>query len=67
MNTAAASRPRILRLRQVTARTGLSRSSIYQLIHEKAFPKQIALTGYAVGWLESEVEQWIADKAGARA
>ncbi len=51
----------ILRRRQVSARTGLSRSSIYAKITEGTFPRPIALGARAVGWLEDEVEQFIQD------
>ena len=50
----------ILRLHQVMARTGLARSTLYERIHAGAFPAQISLGARAVGWLESDVEAWIA-------
>lgn len=49
----------ILRLPQVKIQTGLSRSAIYQRIAEGHFPKQIGLGGRAVGWLESDIQNWI--------
>lgn len=49
----------ILRLRDVMARTGLKRSSIYLAIHERGFPKQVQLGPKAVGWREEEVEAWL--------
>ena len=49
----------ILRLPQVKTQTGLSRSSLYQRIAEGTFPRQISLGGRAVGWLESDIENWI--------
>lgn len=49
----------ILRLPDVTARTGLGRSMIYLRMKEGSFPKSIKLGGRAMGWLESEVEEWI--------
>ena len=52
----------ILRLPQVTARTGLSRSRIYDFIKNKQFPKQVSLGERAVGWLESEIDAWIDDR-----
>lgn len=51
----------ILRRRQVTARTGLSRSSIYAKIAEGTFPKQIFLGARAVGWEEQKIEAWLFD------
>jgi len=49
----------ILRLPEVKARTGLSRSSIYARIKDGTFPEQISLGSRACGWLESEIKQWI--------
>ena len=49
----------ILRLPEVKTQTGLSRSAIYQRISDGIFPKQIDLGGRAVGWLESDVQNWI--------
>ena len=54
----------IIRLATVLDRTGLGRSTIYNLMAEPGatFPKPIALGARAVGWLESEVDDWIANK-----
>lgn len=52
----------ILRRNKVEARTGLSRSSIYQLMADGRFPKPIQLGKRAVGWLESSVDTWIAER-----
>ncbi len=49
----------ILRLKQVMARTGLSRSSIYAKISDGNFPAQVRLGQRAVGFVESEIEAWI--------
>ena len=49
----------ILRLKQVKARTGVSRSGIYQKMADGDFPKSISLGPRAVGWLESSIDQWI--------
>jgi prophage regulatory protein len=50
----------ILRLPAVKARTGLSRSTIYLRVSEGAFPPPVSLGARAVGWLESEVDGWLA-------
>ncbi len=55
----------ILRRKQVEARTGLSRSTIYQRIADGTFPKAVNLGGRAVGWLESEIEDWLAQRVQA--
>jgi len=51
---------RILRLADVKARTGLSRSTIYLNISNGIFPHHISLGARCVGWLESEIDNWIA-------
>jgi len=55
----------ILRLDQVRARTGFSRSSIYNLMAAGDFPRKVALGPRSVGWVESEVEAWIAARIAA--
>jgi prophage regulatory protein len=53
----------VLRLPAVKARTGLSRSTIYLRVSEGSFPAPIKLGGpRAVGWLEREIEQWLAQQ-----
>lgn len=56
----------ILRRKQVEARTGLSRSSIYAKIRgtrpgefDPTFPKPVSLGARAVGWVEAEVDAWL--------
>lgn len=53
---------KICRLPDVVARTGLSRSTIYELISRDEFPPQISLGRRSVGWLESEIQDWINDR-----
>ena len=57
---------RILRREAVTEKTGLERSAIYQRMALGTFPKQVKLSAKAVGWLESEVDAWIASKVAQR-
>ncbi len=52
----------ILRLPKVTAKTGLAKSTIYKKIAAKEFPCPISLGAKAVGWLESDIENWIESK-----
>ena len=52
-------RVRILRLPEVQRRTGLSRSTIYVRLEQGLFPKPVSLGARAVGWIESEVDEWI--------
>ena len=60
--TTDSSRDNILRLPDVKARTGLSRSSIYAYIKDGKFPQHIALGERSVGWYESEVDAWVASR-----
>lgn len=57
----------ILRLPDVLALTGLSRSSIYLRVSYGLFPKPISLGGRAVGWPEHEIlaitAAWVAGKS----
>ena len=51
----------ILRLPAVKARTGLSRSTIYQRVREGSFPRPVNLGKRAVGWVESEIAAHLAE------
>ena len=42
--------------------TGLKRSMIYQLESEQRFPHRIKIGMRAVGWIESEVQAWLAQR-----
>jgi predicted DNA-binding transcriptional regulator AlpA len=50
----------ILRLPQACKVTGLGRSMIYQLESEHRFPCRVRLGARAVGWVEAEVQSWLA-------
>ncbi len=50
---------KIIRLNEVKVITGLSRSTIYLRMAEGKFPQQISLGSRAVGWINSEVIDWI--------
>ncbi|WP_233409938.1 helix-turn-helix transcriptional regulator [Burkholderia anthina] len=58
---------RILRMKQMPERTGLSRATLYVVMSsDPTFPAKINLTARTVGWLESEVDAWIASRAALR-
>lgn len=50
---------RILRIKAVVERTGLSRPTIWRKERAGLFPQRRKLSGSAVGWLEHEIEEWI--------
>ena len=57
---------RILRLPAVITRTGLARATIYAHISQGSFPAPIKLGLRASGWVEAEVEGWVASRIAAR-
>lgn len=61
----------ILRRKQVEARTGLSRSTIYAKLrqnpkrpndYDPSFPRPISIGAKAVGFVEAEIETWLAEQ-----
>lgn len=56
---------RILRLPDVIAMTGLSRSTLYARIAAGEFPAQLKLTQRAVGWRAQSVQDWIEKRKAA--
>jgi prophage regulatory protein len=57
---------KVIRLTQVMNSTGLGRSTIYKYMSEGKFPMPLQLSERCVGWLESEVQQWIQSRVDAR-
>lgn len=53
------SNDRILRLKAVLDRTGLSRSTLYRKIQNGSFPKQVQISTRCAGWRESAVNAWM--------
>ena len=53
---------RFLRRPEVTARTGLARSTIKVRMREGHFPRPVLLGSRAVGWIEAEVDEWIRER-----
>lgn len=63
----------ILRRKQVEVKTGLSRSSIYARMrsnrpneYDPTFPKPIQIGKKAVGWIETEIDEWLSAQAAKR-
>ena len=53
---------KILRLPDVKARTGLSRSTIYLRLATGQFPRPVSLGARSIGFVESEIDEWIAER-----
>ena len=50
---------RLLRLKQVVIKVGLSRSQIYKLIAKGSFPEQIKIGPKISAWSEQTIDQWV--------
>ena len=50
---------KILRKGEVSTITGLGISTLYKWMAEDKFPRSISLGGRSVGWIESEIFDWI--------
>lgn len=49
----------IIRLPEVKARTGLSRSEVYRREAIGQFPHRVSLGARSVGWPSEEIQEWI--------
>ena len=56
---------RFLGFEEVKARTGLSRSTICRLEHQRAFPTRRRMSANRVGWHEEEIADWMASRLQA--
>jgi len=54
--------PRILTIQEVVTKTTLCKTVIYSLIKEGKFPPSREISTGRVGWLESEIDDWILKK-----
>ena len=52
----------IWRMPTVQSRTGLSKSTIYERIAQGSFPEPVPLGARAVGFLSTEVQDWIEER-----
>lgn len=53
---------RLIRRKEVQAKTGLGASSIYAMMKQGNFPQSLKLSERRVAWVESDVDQWVADR-----
>jgi len=66
MTNDISNQPRILRLPAVEAAIGCKKSFIYAAIQRGEFPRPVSLSSKAKGWLASEVQSWIMNRAALR-
>ena len=58
---------RIIRKPELLSIIGLSDPTIWRMEKDGKFPKRLRLGGNSCGWLESEVDGWLQEKAAERA
>jgi prophage regulatory protein len=52
---------RILSLPALCGKVGdLSKSTVWEMVRDEDFPAPVQLSANRIGWLESEVDEWIA-------
>ncbi len=56
----------ILRCKDVAKKTGLAKSTIYEMIKGRSFPAPIQLGPRTTGWVEDEIEDWLVKKVAER-
>jgi prophage regulatory protein len=56
----------VLRRPAVEAATGLSRSTLYEMMDKGTFPRPIKLGAKAVGWPSAEIDAWLAARIAER-
>jgi prophage regulatory protein len=59
-------RSTFIRLGEVKARTGLSRSTLYAYIRDGRFPAPVSISARCVAWVEGEIDGWIAERIASR-
>ncbi len=57
---------RVLRRRELVAKVGLSIMTIWRKERDGAFPRRVRLGRNSVGWLEDEVDEWLAMRRAER-
>lgn len=57
---------KILRKPIVVERVGLSGTTIWRLVRDKRFPAPIRLSTNAIGWRESDVEEWLRSRVDTK-
>ena len=53
---------RLIRRKEVQAKTGLGASSIYAMMKSGEFPQCLNLSERRVAWIESDIDKWIAER-----
>lgn len=57
----------ILKTKDVLKKTTIGRTTLHRKVKEGSFPAPIVLGPHSVGWVESEVDEWISKRMESRA
>jgi len=57
---------RIIRKPELLGRVGLSDCTIWRMEKAGRFPKRIQLGGNSVGWIDTEIDEWLSEKSADR-
>ena len=57
---------RILRIKATVQKTGLTISTLYEKMADGSFPRPVKLGKRAVGWIEHELDEWLAARIADR-
>ncbi len=55
-----------MKIEEVAKHVRLSKSTVYRMIRDGLFPKQVKTSPNTVAWIRSEVDSWFAERAAAR-
>lgn len=58
---------RVLRKPEVMKVTGLGSTTIWREVKAKRFPSPVRITEHRVGWLQSDIDAWLANRPKTRA
>lgn len=55
-----------LKIKDVVEKVSLGQSTIYKMVSLGTFPKPFQIAPNRVAWVESEIEDWLAERASQR-
>ncbi len=59
---AASAEIKVIRMPELEEKTGLNRVTIYRMVKEGEFPRQREISSRNVGWLSTDVDQWLINR-----
>ncbi|MBN8912305.1 MAG: AlpA family phage regulatory protein [Delftia acidovorans] len=65
MPNSASPPPSLLSIKNVVARTSLSRSTVYRLAANGKFPASVEISPGRKAWIEAEIADWIDQRISA--